>query len=55
MYFLATHPDDGSLGVQHLQNVHPLFVHFPIAFLVRAALIYVPAWISPRTSPALTA
>jgi len=32
-------------GVQHLQNIHPLIVHFPIAFLVGAALIYVLAWI----------
>jgi len=27
-------------GVQHLQNIHPLVVHFPIAFLVGAALLY---------------
>jgi len=27
-------------GVQHLQNIHPLVVHFPIAFLVGAALFY---------------
>ena len=27
-------------GVQHLQNVHPLMVHFPIAFLMGAALFY---------------
>lgn len=27
-------------GVQHLQNVHPLVVHFPIAFLMGAALFY---------------
>jgi uncharacterized membrane protein len=32
----------GSLlpGLQHLQNLHPLFVHFPIAFLMGAALFY---------------
>ena len=42
-------------GVQHLQNVHPLFVHFPIAFLVGAALFYVLAWIFPRPSLAMTA
>jgi uncharacterized membrane protein len=42
-------------GVQHLQNIHPLFVHFPIAFLVGAALFYVLAWIFPRTSLASTA
>jgi uncharacterized membrane protein len=27
-------------GVQHLQNFHPLMVHFPIAFLMGAALFY---------------
>jgi len=27
-------------GAQHLQNVHPLVVHFPIALLFTAALIY---------------
>ena len=32
-------------GVQHLQNVHPLVVHFPIAFLVGAALFYFLSWI----------
>jgi len=32
-------------GVQHLQNIHPLFVHFPIAFLTGAALFFVIAWI----------
>lgn len=31
-------------GVQHLQNIHPMVVHFPIAFLVGAALFYVLAW-----------
>lgn len=37
-------------GVEHLQNIHPLFVHFPIAFLVGAALFYVLAWISRKES-----
>ncbi len=32
-------------GVQHLQNIHPLVVHFPIAFLVGAVLLYLPAWV----------
>ena len=32
-------------GVQHLQNIHPLVVHFPIAFLVGAALFYGLAWV----------
>jgi uncharacterized membrane protein len=31
-------------GVQHLQNIHPLVVHFPIAFLIGAALFYALAW-----------
>jgi len=31
-------------GVQHLQNIHPLLVHFPIAFLTGAALFYILAW-----------
>jgi uncharacterized membrane protein len=28
-------------GVQNVQNIHPLVVHFPIAFLLGAALFYV--------------
>lgn len=32
-------------GAQHLQNIHPLVIHFPIAFLVGAALFYFAAWI----------
>ncbi len=32
-------------GLQHLQNIHPLFVHFPIAFLTGAALFYILAWV----------
>jgi len=32
-------------GLSHLQNLHPLFVHFPIAFLYGAALLYLLAWI----------
>ncbi len=31
-------------GVQHLQNIHPMVVHFPIALLVSAALFYGLAW-----------
>ena len=27
-------------GAQHLQNIHPLIVHFPIALLLAAALMY---------------
>lgn len=32
-------------GVQHLQNLHPLVIHFPIAFLMGAALLYIAAWL----------
>ena len=32
-------------GAQHLQNLHPLVIHFPIAFLLGAALLYVAAWL----------
>ena len=32
-------------GVQHLQNIHPLVVHFPIAFLIGAALLYGASWV----------
>jgi uncharacterized membrane protein len=42
-------------GVQHLQNIHPMVVHFPVAFLVGAALFYVAAWISRSHSLATTA
>ena len=42
-------------GAQHLQNLHPLVVHFPIAFLMGAALLYVAAWILKRESLARSA
>ena len=42
-------------GVQHLQNIHPLVVHFPIAFLVGAALFYGLAWALRKDTPARTA
>jgi uncharacterized membrane protein len=41
-------------GAQHLQNVHPLVVHFPLAFLSGAALFYALAWIVGRESWAWT-
>jgi uncharacterized membrane protein len=42
-------------GVQHLQNVHPLVVHFPIAFLPGAALLYLLAWVFRNEKLAFTA
>ena len=42
-------------GVQHLQNIHPLVVHFPIAFLVGAAFFYILAWIFKKDRFAWTA
>ncbi len=32
-------------GLQHLQNIHPMVVHLPIAYLVGSALFYLLAWI----------
>ena len=32
-------------GAQHLQNLHPLVIHFPLAFLMGAALLYFAAWL----------
>ncbi len=31
-------------GARHLQNIHPLVIHFPIAFLMGATLSYFAAW-----------
>jgi uncharacterized membrane protein len=42
-------------GMQHLQNIHPLVVHFPIAFLAGAALFYFLSWIFRNQSFATTA
>ncbi len=42
-------------GVQHLQNIHALVVHFPIAFLVGAALFYFLSWIFRNQTFATTA
>ncbi len=42
-------------GVQHLQNIHPLVVHFPIAFLVGAALFYFLSWLFRNQTFATTA
>jgi uncharacterized membrane protein len=37
-------------GAQHLQNIHPLIVHFPIALLLAATLIYWLAFLARRES-----
>ena len=42
-------------GIQHLQNIHPLFVHFPIAFLLGSALFYLAALAWRKDSLATTA
>jgi uncharacterized membrane protein len=42
-------------GLQHLQNVHPLMIHFPIAFLMGAALFYFLALIFRKGTLATTA
>jgi uncharacterized membrane protein len=33
-------------GIGHLQNLHPLFVHFPIGLIYGAAALYFIGWIS---------
>jgi uncharacterized membrane protein len=42
-------------GAEHLQNPHPLVVHFPIAFLYGAALLYFIAWFARRDAIAWVA
>ncbi len=42
-------------GASQLQNYHPLLVHFPIAFLYGAALLYFLAWIRASESLKWTA
>ena len=42
-------------GASQLQNPHPLVVHFPIAFLYGAALLYFIAWLTRRDTIAWTA
>jgi uncharacterized membrane protein len=37
-------------GAQHLQNIHPLVVHFPIALLLAAALMYWTGFVARRDS-----
>lgn len=35
-------------GVQHLQNIHPLVVHFPLGLLPAAVALYLITWIVRR-------
>jgi uncharacterized membrane protein len=37
-------------GVDHLQNLHPVVVHFPVALLPGAVALYFLAWIARRES-----
>lgn len=41
-------------GAQRLQNIHPLVIHFPIAFLMGAALFYFIAWVFKKDDFAKT-
>ena len=41
-------------GARHLQNIHPLVIHFPIGFLMGAALFYFAAWIFKKDDLAKT-
>ncbi|HXZ89047.1 MAG TPA: DUF2231 domain-containing protein [Candidatus Binataceae bacterium] len=42
-------------GAQVLQNLHPLIVHYPVAFLTGAAALYLLAWLGSRERWAWTA
>jgi uncharacterized membrane protein len=42
-------------GIEHLQNIHPLLVHFPLAFLPGAFLFYLMALFVRRDFLATTA
>ena len=42
-------------GLQHLQNIHPLVVHFPIALLMSAALFYALALVFRKDTLTATA
>jgi uncharacterized membrane protein len=41
-------------GAQHLQNIHPLVVHFLLAFRPGSALFYILAWLTGREPLAWT-
>lgn len=42
-------------GFATVQNIHPLVVHYPVALLTLATVLYVVAWVSRRESLAWTA
>ncbi len=42
-------------GIQYLQNIHPLAVHFPIVFLFGSSLFYLLALLSSRETMTTTA
>ncbi len=41
-------------GARHLQNIHPLVIHFPIGLLMGAALFYFAAWVFKKDDLAKT-
>src|SRR3989338_122035 len=41
-------------GARHLQNIHPLVIHFPIGLLMGAVLFYFVAWITKKDEFAKT-
>jgi uncharacterized membrane protein len=42
-------------GISHLQNIHPLVVHFPIAFLIGSGVFYLLALVARKDTLANTA
>jgi len=42
-------------GIEHLQNIHPLVIHFPLAFLCGSALFYLLALLTSKDVMATTA
>ncbi len=42
-------------GLEAVQNIHPLVVHYPVALLTLSALLYLVAWVSRRDSIAWAA